>query len=111
MLAFRKSNFLQCVKPNADSLESNPTARSCNSGKIMLLASKETAKRPAHKANNLTSFCDPIIYTVWDPYHPINPIGIHGLLQGWLYFLLLFGFNIISRPRKLRLTTVGDPPC
>jgi hypothetical protein len=37
--------------------------------------------RPPRKADNLTAISEPIIWKMWDPWHPI---GLHGLLQGQL---------------------------
>jgi hypothetical protein len=34
----------------------------------MFLGSKV---RPVRKADNHTSICEPIVYTMWDPYHLI----------------------------------------
>jgi hypothetical protein len=36
--------------------------------------------RPAHKADNLTSICEPIVKNVGASTSH-NPIGLHGLLQ------------------------------
>jgi hypothetical protein len=40
------------------------TEMSIRNRKILFLGSRE---RPAHKADNHTAICEPIVYTLWDP--------------------------------------------
>jgi hypothetical protein len=47
--------------------------------------------RPARKAYNLTAICEP---------QHLNPMGLHGLLQGYLYLFTLLGSN----PDEMRLS-------
>jgi hypothetical protein len=39
-------------------------------------------RRPALKADNLTAICEPTVYKMRKPPRLINPIDLHGLLQG-----------------------------
>jgi hypothetical protein len=41
--------------------------------------------RPERKANNLTAICEPIVYKNVEAATSHNPMGLHGLLQCWLY--------------------------
>jgi hypothetical protein len=47
--------------------------------------------RPAHKADNLTAICEPIARENVGTSTSHNPVGRHGLLQGYLYlFFFMF---------------------
>jgi hypothetical protein len=48
--------------------------------------------RPARKADNLTAIYEPIVYKNVGTSTSHNPMGLHGLLQGYLYFLLTTTF-------------------
>jgi hypothetical protein len=37
--------------------------------------------RSAREPDNLTAVCEPIVYKMWEPRR-LNPMGLHGLLQG-----------------------------
>jgi hypothetical protein len=43
--------------------------------------------RPACKADNLTAICELTVYKNVGASMPHNPVGLHGLLQGYLYLL------------------------
>jgi hypothetical protein len=42
--------------------------------------------RPARKADNLTAICEPIVYKNVGASTSHSPMGLHGPLQGYLYF-------------------------
>jgi hypothetical protein len=39
--------------------------------------------------------CEPTAFTIWDPQQ-LNPIGLHGLLRGELYFYFYFTSGVSS---------------
>jgi hypothetical protein len=54
--------------------------------KIMVLGSGE---RPTRNSDNLTKICEPIVLDNVGSSTFHNPIGLHGLLQGQLYYFYL----------------------
>jgi hypothetical protein len=61
-------------------------------------------KRPAHKADNITAICEPTVYKMWQPLRLTNLWGHHGLLQGWLSFLLnIIHVNLPSDSQQITL--------
>jgi hypothetical protein len=44
--------------------------------------------RPAHKADKLTAICEPTVYKNVGSSTFHSPMGLHGPLQGYLYFYL-----------------------
>jgi hypothetical protein len=46
-------------------------------------------RRPARKSDNLTAISELIVWKIWEP-HRLNPMSLHGLLQGKLYLFLFF---------------------
>jgi hypothetical protein len=48
----------------------------------------EAKWRPELKADSLTAICEPIIWKNVEASTSHNPVGLHGLLQGWLYLYL-----------------------
>jgi hypothetical protein len=57
-------------------------------------------ERPAHKADNLTAICEPIVGT--STSH--NPMGLHGLLQGQLYRKM----SCMGQSGKVYLAFISD---
>jgi hypothetical protein len=53
--------------------------------------------RPAHKADNITAICQPIVYKMQEPRRLTNPMGLHGMLQIEFYLL-----NIVGHKNKIR---------
>jgi hypothetical protein len=56
----------------------------------MFLGSKA---RPVRRADNLTAVCEPIVYTMWDPYI-LQPYRPQRLLWGYLYLPFTFTVRI-----------------
>jgi hypothetical protein len=46
--------------------------------------------RPTCKADKLTTICGPLVYRNVGPSTSHKPLGLHGLLQGYLYFFALY---------------------
>jgi hypothetical protein len=44
--------------------------------------------RPTRKADNLTAVCEPICLENVGASMSHNPMGLHGLLQGYIYLLI-----------------------
>jgi hypothetical protein len=49
--------------------------------------------RPARKADNVTAICEPTVYKNVGASMSYNPMGLHGLIQG--YFYLTFTFRLV----------------
>jgi hypothetical protein len=58
--------------------------------------------RPVRKANNLTAICEPNCLEDVRASTSHTPMGLHGLLPGYLYLFYLYRFNIIRVIKSLR---------